>query len=74
MEIMWTVGVSFVHSDYIVDAVLVVHELSMLLGCGLDRETVDVCLKLCDLGVNPESLSAVIKELKREKVVSHNRC
>ncbi|GJJ76196.1 mitotic-spindle organizing protein 1 [Entomortierella parvispora] len=41
-------------------------EMSSLLNTGLDRETLAVCVSLCESGVNPEALAAVIKELRRE--------
>ncbi|ORZ28736.1 mitotic-spindle organizing gamma-tubulin ring associated-domain-containing protein [Lobosporangium transversale] len=41
-------------------------EMSTLLNTGLDRETLSVCVSLCESGVNPEALAAVIKELRRE--------
>ncbi|KAB2074017.1 hypothetical protein ES319_A07G125000v1 [Gossypium barbadense] len=33
---------------------------------GLDRHTLSVLIALCDLGLNPEALAAVVKELQRE--------
>ncbi|KAI8357167.1 mitotic-spindle organizing protein 1 [Mortierella sp. GBAus27b] len=41
-------------------------EMSSLLNTGLDRETLSICVSLCESGVNPEALAAVIKELRRE--------
>ncbi|KAI8603893.1 mitotic-spindle organizing gamma-tubulin ring associated-domain-containing protein [Dissophora ornata] len=41
-------------------------EMSSILNTGLDRETLSVCVSLCESGVNPEALAAVIKELRRE--------
>ena len=37
-----------------------------LMNTGLDSESLAICIKLCESGVNPEALAAVIKELKRE--------
>jgi len=42
------------------------HEVSNLLNTGLDRETLSILLSLCELGVNPEALVAVVNELRRE--------
>ena len=42
------------------------HELATLLDTGLDRTSVELVMKLCELGVNPEALAAVIKELRAE--------
>ena len=44
----------------------VVKEISRVLGTGLDDETLRICIQLCEAGVNPEALSHVIRELRRE--------
>lgn len=44
--------------------------MSNLLDTGLDRHTLSVLIALCDLGLNPEALAAVVKELKRESLSS----
>ncbi|KAJ3102178.1 hypothetical protein HDU97_000739 [Phlyctochytrium planicorne] len=44
----------------------VLFEISLLLNTGLDKDTLATCLSLCEQGVNPEALAAVVKELKRE--------
>ncbi|KAH9495880.1 Mitotic-spindle organizing protein 1 [Bulinus truncatus] len=41
-------------------------EISRMLNTGLDEETLVLCLRLCENGINPEALSEVIRELKRE--------
>nr|KYP70447.1 UPF0582 protein At4g09550 family [Cajanus cajan] len=41
--------------------------MSNILDTGLDRHTLSVLIALCDLGVNPEALAAVVKELRKEK-------
>ncbi|CAG5115441.1 unnamed protein product, partial [Candidula unifasciata] len=41
-------------------------EISRLLNTGLDEETMAICLRLCESGVNPEALAEVIRELRRE--------
>lgn len=41
--------------------------MSNMLDTGLDRHTLSVLIALCDLGVNPEALAAVVKELRTEK-------
>ncbi|KAK6945706.1 Mitotic-spindle organizing protein 1 [Dillenia turbinata] len=43
-----------------------VFHMSNMLDTGLDRHTLSVLIALCDLGLNPEALAAVVKELKRE--------
>ncbi|XP_048139187.1 mitotic-spindle organizing protein 1A-like isoform X3 [Rhodamnia argentea] len=40
--------------------------MSNILETGLDRHTLSVLIALCDLGVNPEALAAVVRELQRE--------
>ncbi|XP_057422239.1 mitotic-spindle organizing protein 1B-like [Lotus japonicus] len=41
--------------------------MSNILDTGLDRHTLSVLIALCDLGVNPEALAVVVKELRKEK-------
>ncbi|XP_022973921.1 mitotic-spindle organizing protein 1B-like [Cucurbita maxima] len=40
--------------------------MSNVLDAGIDRHTLSVLIALCDMGVNPEALAAVVKELSRE--------
>ncbi|KAK3228609.1 hypothetical protein Dsin_000490 [Dipteronia sinensis] len=40
--------------------------ISNILDTGLDRHTLSVLIALCDLGLNPEALAAIVKELRRE--------
>ena len=40
-------------------------EISRILNTGLDMETLSVCVRLCEQGINPEALSSVIKELRK---------
>lgn len=35
----------------------VLHEISTLLNTGLDRQTLSLCVSLCENGVNPEALA-----------------
>lgn len=44
----------------------IAHEISKLLNTGLDRDTLSILIALCENGVNPEALAAVVKELRRE--------
>jgi mitotic-spindle organizing protein 1 len=46
--------------------VAVLWEVAQLLNTGLDRESLFLCIQLCELNVNPEALAAVVKELRRE--------
>ncbi|XP_002733331.1 mitotic-spindle organizing protein 1-like [Saccoglossus kowalevskii] len=41
-------------------------EISRLLNTGLDSETLTICVRLVEQGVNPEALASVIRELRRE--------
>ncbi|KAK4789893.1 hypothetical protein SAY86_017197 [Trapa natans] len=41
-------------------------QMSIILDTGLDRHTLSVLIALCDLGLNPEALAAVVKELRTE--------
>lgn len=45
---------------------LALMEMSKLLNTGLDSESLSICVKLIEAGVNPEALAMVIKELQRE--------
>lgn len=45
----------------------VAFEINKLLNCGLDKETLSLCMGLLETGVNPEALADVIKEIRREK-------
>ena len=47
-------------------------EISNLLNTGLDVETLATCVKLCEAGVHPEALAAVLKELRREAAALQN--
>ncbi|KAL3568967.1 hypothetical protein D5086_028857 [Populus alba] len=52
------------------DSLNLAFHMSNLLDTGLDRHTLSVLVALCDLGLNPEALAAVVKELRREPVSS----
>ena len=40
-------------------------EISRILNTKLDMETLSICVRLCEQGINPEALSSVIKELRK---------
>ena len=42
------------------------YELNKILDCGLDKETLSICIALLETGVNPEALAEVIKKLRKE--------
>ncbi|KAH0686566.1 hypothetical protein KY290_018171 [Solanum tuberosum] len=48
------------------DSLELVFHMSNILDTGLDRHSLSVLISLCDLGLNPEALAAVIKELRQE--------
>lgn len=41
------------------------YQISQLLGTGLDTDALNICIQLCELGVNPEILANVIKEIRK---------
>ncbi|CEJ81640.1 Putative Mitotic-spindle organizing protein [[Torrubiella] hemipterigena] len=47
-------------------AVDVLHEISTILNCDLDRRTLSICISLVERGVNPEALARVVKQLRQE--------
>ncbi|KAL1933621.1 hypothetical protein VTP01DRAFT_7711 [Rhizomucor pusillus] len=46
--------------------------MATLLDTGLDRDTLALCISLCERGVNPEALANVIKELRKEQKSDDN--
>ncbi|CAF2064665.1 hypothetical protein F2Q70_00045379 [Brassica cretica] len=53
------------------DSLELAFRMSNILETGLDRHTLSVLIALCDLGLNPEALAAVVKELRQESGNSH---
>ncbi|EJP63584.1 hypothetical protein ACQRIT_004878 [Beauveria bassiana] len=47
-------------------AVDILHEISTILNCHLDRKTLSICIALIERGVNPEALAQVIHQLRQE--------
>ncbi|XP_028170036.1 mitotic-spindle organizing protein 1-like [Ostrinia furnacalis] len=47
------------------EAFQLIHQISQLLCTGLDPETLTICIRLCELGVDPEVLAHVIKEIRK---------
>ena len=45
------------------------YQLSALLGAGLDKQTIGICVSLLESGVNPEALACIMKEIKKESVL-----
>ncbi|CAN4100623.1 unnamed protein product [Withania somnifera] len=52
------------------DSLDLVFHMSNILDTGLDRRTLSVLIALSELGVNPEALAAVVKELQGETPAS----
>ncbi|OXG89345.1 mitotic-spindle organizing protein 1 [Cryptococcus neoformans Gb118] len=42
------------------------YDLSQLLQTGLDKGTLSICVGMIEQGANPDTLAAVIKELRSE--------
>eukprot|EP00762_Andalucia_godoyi_P001743 ANDGO_07188.mRNA.1 Mitotic-spindle organizing protein 1 len=49
------------------------YEVSRILNTGLTRDQLALLLALTEQGVNPEALSAVVKELQRESTASRSQ-
>ncbi|RNA32318.1 mitotic-spindle organizing 1-like [Brachionus plicatilis] len=48
------------------DAMQIIEEIADLLQIGLDKETLSICVRLIENGVNPTPLAHSILNLKRE--------
>ncbi|EMR61907.1 putative mitotic-spindle organizing protein 1 protein [Eutypa lata UCREL1] len=47
-------------------AVDILHEISTILNCHLDRRTLSICISMIENGVNPEALANVVQYLRKE--------
>ncbi|KAK4216143.1 mitotic-spindle organizing gamma-tubulin ring associated-domain-containing protein [Rhypophila decipiens] len=47
-------------------AVDILHEISTILNCHLDRRSLSICISMIENGVNPEALATAVKELRGE--------
>ncbi|KAI2631887.1 mitotic-spindle organizing protein associated with a ring of gamma-tubulin 1 [Hypoxylon sp. NC1633] len=47
-------------------AVDILHEISTILNCHLDRRTLSICISMIENGVNPEALANVVHFLRKE--------
>ncbi|KAK7948953.1 hypothetical protein PG997_000484 [Apiospora hydei] len=47
-------------------AVDILHEISTILNCHLDRRTLSCCISMIENGVNPEALASVVHFLRKE--------
>ncbi len=41
-------------------------QLSNLLNTDLDRDSLALCVRLCEAGANPEALASVVREVKKQ--------
>ncbi|RWR93967.1 mitotic-spindle organizing protein 1B [Cinnamomum micranthum f. kanehirae] len=41
-------------------------QMSNILAMGLDRHTLSILIDLCDRGLNPDALAALVRELRNE--------
>ncbi|PLW19752.1 hypothetical protein PCANC_01983 [Puccinia coronata f. sp. avenae] len=48
------------------DAIEILHEISELLGTGLDQQTLALCVGMIEEGTNPLALAQVVQELRQE--------
>lgn len=48
------------------DAIDVLHEISEMLGTGLDQQTLALCVGMIEEGTNPLALAQVVQELRQE--------
>lgn len=48
------------------DSLDLAFHMSNILETGLDRHTLSLLIALCEMGLNPETLAALVKELRRE--------
>ena len=44
-------------------------EISQVLNTGLDQETMVICLRLLENGINPEALARIVTELGTESAI-----
>ncbi|KAH7040723.1 mitotic-spindle organizing gamma-tubulin ring associated-domain-containing protein [Microdochium trichocladiopsis] len=47
-------------------AVDILHEISTILNCHLDRRTLSICISMIENGVNPEALANVVQFMRKE--------
>lgn len=53
-----------------VNSLDVAFEINKILDCGLDKDTLSICIALLESGINPEALAVVIKKLRKEAAKS----
>jgi len=55
-----------VESKFVLFKKIVLYEMSQILNCGINRDTLSVIISMIENGSNPEALAAVVKEMKKE--------
>ncbi|XP_075738033.1 mitotic-spindle organizing protein 1-like isoform X2 [Rhipicephalus microplus] len=50
----------------VIETFEVLLEMSQLLNTGLDAQSLGLCVKLCESGVNPVALACLIKEVRAQ--------
>lgn len=48
------------------EALDIAYEINKVLDCGLDKESLSICIALLETGINPEALAQVIDKLREE--------
>ena len=48
------------------EAMQVIEEIANLLGTGLDKETLSICVNLIENGINPSTLAHSILDIQRD--------
>lgn len=54
------------------ETIEILNEISQILNCGLDRQTISILVSMIEMGVNPEALAAVVQEMRRENFAINN--
>ena len=50
----------------------ILYEMSQILNCGLNRETLNILVTMIEKGVNPEALIRVVEELRKHNFADNN--
>ncbi|KAL6218177.1 hypothetical protein ACLB2K_011393 [Fragaria x ananassa] len=56
------------------ESLVLASQMLSILDTGHDRHTISILIALCDLGLNPEALAAVVKELQYDLNDTYIRC
>lgn len=43
-----------------------IQKMSHLLNTGLSHDTLDICIQLCEAGINPQALADIIQQIRNE--------